>query len=132
MFISYRNILINIVLIFALVIENSICHSSSILEVELESENADLIKPNAFTIHNNSSNSLVFYFSYDGGKIWNEKKLGENKVYEYSINTLKKVMIKVPTQNKGSVRYWLEPNRRYQIYWNDSQKIWDIIELSAR
>lgn len=105
--------------------------TATIQEIELKSNGTHLIRPHAFTLHNNSYNRMAFFLSPDG-KNWTKHRLQADQIHEFSDGKSESFTIRIPTQDKGSVIYRLETSRRYQIYWNDSKQRWDMTELSTR
>lgn len=105
--------------------------ADGITGLRLDDQPSYLVRPHAFTLHNNTGRDFVFFMAAKGTD-WSRQDLPRDQIKEYSDGRSDSYIIELPTAGYGAVRYALQSGRRYQIYWNGQAYRWDLIELGAR
>lgn len=111
-----------------LLILGGIARSGEVVELSGTGHDANLIRPYAFTVHNNGTHPIAFYISADS-EGWTRHQLGVEEIREFSDGSSNRYQIEIPTSGLPPVRYAIVAGKRYQIYWNAPSGRWDLVEL---
>jgi hypothetical protein len=90
-----------------------------------------LIHPYAFQIQNAARGKIVFFLAGEEQEL-SRQELAENALQQFSDGKSEGYTIEIPTAGRTPVRYRLRSGKRYQLYWNDVRKRWDMSELVPR
>ena len=99
-------------------------------------QSQNLIDANSTVIINNSDYRIHYELKQGQNGAWNRISLDPGYKQTYRINREENLYIQVCTstgdgQNgKNCVSYRLEQMKRYQLYWNDKERRWDVAEIS--
>ncbi len=105
--------------------------AGEVIELPVDEGQAHLIRPFAFTMHNATAQGIAFYLSADRAG-WTRHRLGGEELREFSDGASDRYVIEIPTAGATPVRYQIAAGKRYQIYWNEPARRWDLIELLPR
>jgi hypothetical protein len=81
-----------------------------------------LSSPGKFIITNGSETTTVHFYLRNGDGDWTRFGLGPNQDAEYSNAT----NIKIVSEGNKVVQYRVVADRRYRIYWRETERYWDI------
>lgn len=105
--------------------------ADDITSLRLKDDTSYLIRPHAFTLHNNTGREFVFFMGAVSSEL-SRQKIPQDQIKEYSDGRSDRYLIELPTAGYGEIRYFLHSGKRYQIYWNSQAYRWDLFELEAR
>jgi hypothetical protein len=91
-----------------------------------------MLDENAIVLVNNSANQVNYELKKVLDAEWLSQSLEANHKITYQIQREEELYIRVCTsQNEEDkcVSYQLERLKRYQIYWNQNDKRWDVAEI---
>ena len=109
----------------------SVSVAADIEEHQLGEEINALVRPGAFSLHNDSPQKIVFFLSSQtNDRI--KKSLAGNQTIEFSDGESSQYEIVLPTAHKSPVKYVISAQRRYAIYWNAKEERWDMFEIMAK
>jgi len=89
-----------------------------------------LVRPHALSIHNSAEQKITISVWADATKPV-DITLKDGEVRELTDGSSNQYVVRIPTGRDGEVKYRLESQKRYQIYWNESRGLWDLVELEA-
>ena len=115
----------------AVVLGCAIAKAGDVVKLEPGDESLHLLPPNAVLIHNSTGRSIQFYLA-SAGEPGELASLKDDELRMFSDGSSEAYTIEVFTQDRGSVHYDLQGSQRYQIYWNASRGVWDVIRLTTR
>ncbi len=94
-----------------------------------------MLDENAIVIVNNSANQVNFELKKELDADWLSQSLEGNHIRTYQIQREEELYIRVCTsqnEEEKCVSYQLERLKRYQIYWNQNDRRWDVAEVDER
>lgn len=123
-----RNALVGVSLAMVLLYR---ADAGEVIELPIDQGQANLIRPFAFTVHNAAAQGIAFYLSADR-EGWTRHRLNGEELREFSDGASSRYVIEIPTRGATPVRYQIAAGKRYQIYWNEPARRWDMMELLSR
>jgi hypothetical protein len=87
----------------------------------------------ALVIVNSATGAVSFGLSLDG-KEWQKfnLKAGEVREARGENDQIEKLFIKIWTAGSEPKKYSLDVGKRYEIYWNNDKKLWDVGLLTEK
>ena len=103
--------------------------------VQAQNVNERDLLPSAVQLINSSDGDLSFRVSYAGDGSWTRYRLTKREVKLIKLKDNDHLVIEICTGGEGNStsckKYRLEKSKRYQIYWNEAQSLWDLVEVSS-
>jgi hypothetical protein len=87
----------------------------------------------ALVIVNSATEDVSFSLSLDG-KQWQKfnLKAGEVREVRGDNDQIEKLLIKIWTAGSEPKKYSLDVGKRYEIYWDNNKKVWDVGLLTEK
>lgn len=94
-----------------------------------------MLDENSIVIINNSSDQVNYELKKTLNAEWLSQSLEGNHKITYQIERDEELYIRVCTsqnEEEKCVSYLLERLKRYQIYWNQNDRRWDVAEIKEQ
>lgn len=105
--------------------------AGDIIQFSEEPQSAKLMRPNSISLYNSSDQDIIVFLASQDSTEKRFNVAGRDR-WTFSDESSSRYTIRIPTTSGRQVRYRLNANNRYEIFWNADAEVWDVALIHER